>query len=94
MDRTDEAGRTSTCRADPARGYPPATITELTGADAKVVFVMCHEMTMDVERHRTRAEIQSAYCSVETLAPAKLRLCLTFSTSQATALEPLKENDN
>jgi hypothetical protein len=47
MDLTDEAGRTSTRRADPARGYPPATtIADLAGADAKVVFVACHETTI------------------------------------------------
>src|SRR5450631_1424700 len=47
MDLTDEAGRASTCRADPARGFLPATtIADLVGTDTKVVFVARHQTTI------------------------------------------------
>ena len=47
MDLTDEAGRASTCRADPALGYlPVATIADLAGTDTKVVFVARHQATI------------------------------------------------
>jgi hypothetical protein len=47
MDLTDEAGRASPRRADPAHGFLPATaIADLAGTDAKVVFVARHETTI------------------------------------------------
>jgi hypothetical protein len=47
MDLTDEAGRASTRRADPASGYlPAAAIPDLAGTDTKVVFVARHETTI------------------------------------------------
>jgi hypothetical protein len=47
MDLTDEAGRASTRRAEPALGYLPATpIADLAGTDTKVVFVARHETTI------------------------------------------------
>jgi hypothetical protein len=47
MDLTNEAGRASTRRADPAPGYLPATtIADLSRTDAKVVFVARHETTI------------------------------------------------
>jgi hypothetical protein len=47
MDLTDEAGRASTRRADPAPGYLPATtIADLAGTDTKVVFVARHQTTI------------------------------------------------
>jgi hypothetical protein len=47
MDLTDEAGRASTPRADPALGYLPATtIANLAGTDTKVVFVARHQTTI------------------------------------------------
>jgi hypothetical protein len=46
MDLTDEAGRASTRRADPARGFlHAAAIADLPGTDTKVVFVARHETT-------------------------------------------------
>src|SRR5450631_4306365 len=47
MDLTDETGRASPRRADPARGHLPATtIADLAGTDTKVVFVARHETTI------------------------------------------------
>jgi hypothetical protein len=47
MDLTDEAGRASTRRADPALGYlPAAAIADLAGTDTKVVFVARHQTTI------------------------------------------------
>src|SRR5450631_60926 len=47
LDLTDEAGRASTHRTDPAPGYLPATaITDLAGTDTKVVFVARHQTTI------------------------------------------------
>ena len=47
MDLTDEAGRASTRRAEPAPGYLPATtIADLAGTDTKVVFVARHQTTI------------------------------------------------
>jgi hypothetical protein len=47
MDLTDEAGRASTRRADPAPGFLPATaIADLAGTDTKVIFVARHETTI------------------------------------------------
>src|SRR5450631_3046855 len=47
MDLTDEAGRASTRRADPARGFSSAAaIAGLAGTDAKVVFVARHRTTI------------------------------------------------
>jgi hypothetical protein len=47
MDRTNEAGRASTRRADSALGYLPATpITDLVGTDAKVVVLARHQTTI------------------------------------------------
>jgi hypothetical protein len=47
MDLTDEAGRASTRRADPTRGYlPAAAIADLDGTDTKVVFVARHQATI------------------------------------------------
>jgi hypothetical protein len=51
MDLTDEAGRASTRRADPARGSLPATtIADLAGTDTKVVFVARHQTTIGSQR--------------------------------------------
>jgi hypothetical protein len=47
MNLTDEAGRTSTRRADSARGFlPAAAIADLAGTDPKVVFVARHQTTI------------------------------------------------
>jgi hypothetical protein len=47
LDLTDEAGRASARRADPASGYlPAATIADLAGTDTKIVFVARHETTI------------------------------------------------
>jgi hypothetical protein len=47
MDLTDEAGRTSMRRANPAHGFPPAiTIADLAGTDTKIVFVARHQTTI------------------------------------------------
>src|SRR5450755_1859095 len=47
MDLTDEAGRTSTCRAESTLGYlPSAVIAGLAGTDTKVVFVARHQTTI------------------------------------------------
>jgi hypothetical protein len=47
MDLTEEAGRASAHPADPARTFPcTATIPDLAGTDAEVVFIACHETTI------------------------------------------------
>jgi hypothetical protein len=56
VDLTDEAGRASPRRADPALGYLPATtIADLAGMDTKVVFVA---------RHRTTIGSRKADCKI------------------------------
>jgi hypothetical protein len=48
MDLTDKAGRASTRRANPARGFSPATtIADLARTDAKIVFVARHHTTIE-----------------------------------------------
>jgi hypothetical protein len=48
MDLADEAGRPSTDRADPSgHSLPAAAIADLAGTDEEVVFVMCHEATIE-----------------------------------------------
>jgi hypothetical protein len=47
MDLNDETGRASTRRADPTRGYLPATmIADLAWTDTKVVLVARHQTTI------------------------------------------------
>jgi hypothetical protein len=48
---------------------------------------------LEDERHSTRAEFQSARCSVRIRASTKTRRSLMLRTSRATALGALKEND-
>jgi hypothetical protein len=60
LDLTHEAGRASVRRANPARGFLPATtIANLAGTDTKVVFVARHQTTMEVERDHASPEMQS-----------------------------------
>jgi hypothetical protein len=95
MDLTDEAGRASTRRPDPARNcLPAATIADLAGMDAKIVFVACHETTVGSRKapHKGRNAIRVIKrrnpCASEGAA------ILISSTSRAMALGTLKENDN
>src|SRR5216683_364204 len=53
MDFTDKAGRTPTCRPDPARACPcVTTVTDLARTDAELVFVVHHETTIGSQMRR------------------------------------------
>ena len=80
MDLTDEAGRASTRRADPAHGFLPATtIADLAGTDAKVVFVARHETTIGSRmssrktRNAVRVMQRGNTCASEDTAISDLR---------------------
>ncbi len=61
MDLTDEAGRASTRRADPARGgLPTTTIADLAKTDAEVVFVTRHETTIGSRSASGKREMRSS----------------------------------
>jgi hypothetical protein len=95
MDLTDEAGRASTRRADPTRGFLPATtIADLAGTDTKIVFVARHQTTIGRRtlprktRNAVRVMQRGNTCAGEATAISD------FIMSRATALGALKKNDN
>jgi hypothetical protein len=96
MDLTDEAGRASTRRAEPALGYLPATpIADLAGTDTKVVFVARHETTIGSRTLSRKAK--NAVCVLQrrnTCAGEDTWGSAICSLSRATALGALIENDN
>jgi hypothetical protein len=61
MDLTKKAGRASTRRADPAPGYLLATpIADLPRTDAKVVFIPCHETTIESQNAPDKREMRTS----------------------------------
>src|SRR5450432_4942245 len=61
MDLTDEAGRASTRRADPARGFSSAAATaDLARTDTKAVFIARHQTTIGSPTlsRKTRNEVR------------------------------------
>jgi hypothetical protein len=81
MDLTDEAGRASTCRANSALGYVPATtIVDLAGTNRKVVFVARHQTTIGSRtssrktRNAVRAMQRGNTCAGEDTAISDLQL--------------------
>jgi azurin len=58
MNLAEEARRASAHPADPARACPCAiTIADLAGANAKTVFVACHETTIGSRNTSGKREI-------------------------------------
>jgi hypothetical protein len=71
MHLADEAGRTSAHRPNPARvSKLTATVADLPGTDAEVVFVVCHETTIGSRNASGKRENAVVVASVERLAPA------------------------
>src|SRR6266851_798513 len=71
MDLTDEAGRAAPHPAEPAlRSRSAATVADLAGADAEVVFVACHKATIGSRNACRKSEMRSSSRCVEILASA------------------------
>jgi hypothetical protein len=70
MDLAEEARRAS-AHPDPARARPcTATIADLAGTDAEVVFVACHETTIGSRNACSKRQKRPSWKSVEMLASA------------------------
>jgi hypothetical protein len=94
-DLTDEAGGASTRCADPVHGIcPPPRSRTLSGRIRKSPSLRAIRRRLEAERYRVRPEMQSAQCSVEIPAPAKIWPSPICNILRATTLGALKENDN